>query len=141
MNLDKELVDVFNMVGLLLVFVAGYFSALLPLMEDLIHRRAPDGLDERRALVNRLASYRRLLAGLLFLVGAILSLLFPLCRRVLLDWSFIGPFHTVRAGFLLTYLMLIVVFILSVTLRHRLSRRIAEVDSKSGRPTPAPVRS
>jgi hypothetical protein len=140
MNLDKEILDVFSLVGLLLVFVTGYFSALLPPMEDLIQRRAPDGRDERRALANRLNSYRKLLAGLLCLVGAILALLFPLSRRVLLDWSFRGAFPTLRAGFLLSYFLLIIVFSVSVKLMRRLSRRIADVKSDSGRPTPAPIR-
>src|SRR5207244_10194348 len=97
-SLDKEIVDAFSLIGLLLVFVAGYFSALLPTVEQLSQERVPDDWVHRRGLKSRLKSYRKLLRILLVLIASIVVLLLPLTKRVLVQWSLNWPFPTVQAG-------------------------------------------
>jgi hypothetical protein len=128
-SLDKEISEVFGLVGLLFVFVIGYFSALLPQAEELISRRASDVQDERTALAARLRSYRKLTVGLQTMVSLVTIVLLPITRRVLDAWSFRGPFQTLGAGLLLVDTFLVAMFIVGVRLLLRLSTRIKAVDA------------
>ena len=42
MTLDEEISSAFSLLGLLLVFVIGYFVAFFPLAQELLERPAPD---------------------------------------------------------------------------------------------------
>jgi hypothetical protein len=42
MTLDEEISSAFSLLGLLLVFVIGYFAAFFPLAQELLERPAPD---------------------------------------------------------------------------------------------------
>jgi hypothetical protein len=99
-SLDGEIIDVGGLISVLLVFVFAYFSALLPIFEDLRHRSKPPALDDREALVRRLFSYRLLACGLFAIVILVLGLLGPLSWQVL-DSQPWKPFRTVRVGLLL----------------------------------------
>lgn len=125
--LDQEISGVFGLLGLLFVFVIGYFSALLPQAEELVSRRASDVQDERTALVARLRSYRQLTIGLLTMVLLVMVVLLPITRRVLDTWSIRGPFPTLRAGLVLIDVFLVAMFVVGVRLLSRLSKRIKTV--------------
>jgi hypothetical protein len=82
MTLDEEISNAFALLGVLLVFVIGYFSALFPLAQDLIERPAPEIEADRQALVVRLRTYRVLVGGLSLLTVATGIVVTPLTRRV-----------------------------------------------------------
>ena len=42
MTLDEEISSAFSLLGLLLVFVIGYFVAFFPLAQELLERPTPD---------------------------------------------------------------------------------------------------
>lgn len=105
-TLDQQITDAGGLISLLLVFVFAYFSALLPVFEDLRHRPKPAAEDDRGALVRQLSTYRSIACGILSVVVAVLALLAPLSWRVARAqlWS---PFQTLRVGLLLVDVLLI----------------------------------
>jgi hypothetical protein len=105
-SLDEQIADAGGLISLLLVFVFAYFSALLPLFEEIRHRPKPAAKDDQEALVRRLSSYRALGCGLLSVVLLVLALLAPL------SWHAVSaelwrPFRTLRVGLLVVDLLII----------------------------------
>jgi len=88
MTLEEQISSAFSLLGLLLVFVIGYFAAFFPLAQEPIERPAPDVTADRRALANKLRTYRVLFAGVLILTVATAIVLTPLTRRALVSISF-----------------------------------------------------
>lgn len=105
-TLDEQITDASGLISLLLVFVFAYFSALLPVVEELRHRAKPAARDDLEALVRRLLSFRAIACGLLAVVSLVLALLSPLSWRVLRAqlWN---PFETGRVGLLLVDVLLV----------------------------------
>jgi hypothetical protein len=122
--LDDEISTAFGLLGLLLVFVIGYFAALFPLAQDLLERPAPEVAADRRALISRLRTYRVLVGGVLLLAVGTSVVVTPLTRRVMLAISFQGPFPTIQAGLLLIDVMLLALLAVTVWVWVRLGRRI-----------------
>jgi hypothetical protein len=110
--------------GLLLVFVIGYFAALFPLAQDLLERPAPEVEADRGALISRLRTYRVLVGGVLLLTAATGVIVTPLTRRVVLAISFSGPFPTIEAGLLLIDVMLVALFAMTLWVWIRLGHRV-----------------
>lgn len=123
-TLDDEISTAFGLLGLLLVFVIGYFAALFPLAQDLLERPVPEVKADRQALTSRLRTYRTLLGGVLLLTLGTGVVVTPLTRRVVLAISFGGPFQTIQAGLLLIDVMLLALFAVTVWVWVRLGRRI-----------------
>jgi len=123
-RLDDQISTAFALLGLLLVFVIGYFAAFFPLVQDLLEQPTPDIAADRRALISRLRTYRILVEGVLLLTVATGVVVTPLTRRVLLVISFRGPFPTIEAGLLLIDVMLLALFVVTLWLCLRLGRRI-----------------
>jgi uncharacterized BrkB/YihY/UPF0761 family membrane protein len=136
--LDREISQAFGLLGLLLVFVLGFFSAFLPLVEELINRDVPPSAsdEERRQVLVRLQTYRRLVGGLSVLTLLVLSVLWPVTRRVAAAWRWSGPFPTIRAGLLMVDLMLLLLLVLTVWLLVRLGNRIGRLKGPVGYPSP-----
>jgi hypothetical protein len=136
--LDREISQAFGLLGLLLVFVLGYFSAFLPLVEDLVHRDVPASAsnEERRQVLVRLQTYRRLVGGLSVLTVLVLAVLWPVTRRVASAWRWSGPFPTIRAGLLMVDLMLLLLLALTLWLLARLGNRIGQLKRPVGYPSP-----
>jgi hypothetical protein len=126
-DLDREVADVLGLLGLLLVFVMGYFSAVLPQADALVERPAPDVQADLRTLIGRLRGYRRLAMALVGLIGVVLALLAPLTVEVVADWIDRGGYETVRAGLVMIDLFLIVMMGAGIWLLVRLNGRIAEL--------------
>jgi hypothetical protein len=126
-TLDDEITQILGLIGLLLVFVVGYFTALLPQTDEWLGREAPAVQADRKALVRRLGAFRKLAVGFLLADVLVLALLTPVSRRIVLDWSFEGPFPTLRAGLLLIDLFLVVILVSGAILLSRLWRRIQEL--------------
>ena len=123
-QLDDEISSAFALLGLLLVFVIGYFAAIFPLAQDLLERPAPEVAADRWALVARLRTYRVLVGGVLLLTVATGVVVTPLTRRVVMGISLSGPFPTIQAGLLLIDLMLLALIAVTVWVWIRLGRRI-----------------
>lgn len=123
-RLGDEISSAFALLGLLLVFVIGYFAALFPLTQDLLERPAPEVAADRGALISRLRTYRVLVGGVLLLTVATGVVVTPLSRRVVLTISLRGPFPTIEAGLLLIDVMLLALFAATVWVWIRLGRRI-----------------
>jgi hypothetical protein len=123
-ELDDEISSAFALLGLLLVFVIGYFAALFPLAQDLLERPAPEVDADRGALISRLQTYRVLVGGVLLLTVTTGVVVTPLTRRVVLAISFRGPFPTIEAGLLLIDVMLLALFAATLWVWIRLGRRI-----------------
>jgi len=126
-ELDQQISDVFGLLGLLFVFVIGYFSALLPQAEELLERRASDLQSERRSLLARLRSYRKLTLGMIGMILLVDIVLFPISLSALTAWSLHEPFPTLRAGLLLIDAFLFVMLGAGIWLLVRLTRRIDQV--------------
>jgi hypothetical protein len=129
MRLDDEISSAFALLGVLLVFVIGYFAALFPLVQDLLEQPKPDVLADRRVLLSRLQTYRFLVGGVLLLTVATGAIVTPITRRVLQCISFGGPFPTIQAGLLLIDVMLLALFTVLVWVWIRIARRVRSLRS------------
>lgn len=127
MTLDQEIAAVSQLLSLLLAFLTGYFSALFPIIEQLLLQSAPDVQADRRKLVARLSAYRKLVAAFAILVFLALSLLMPLSGQVVIAIAPRASFNTLRAGLLLLDVFMIVMGVVSLSLSLRLRRRIREL--------------
>lgn len=105
-TLNEQISDVGGLISLLLVFVFAYFSALLPIFEDLRRRAKPAARDDQEAHIRQLSSLRAIAFGVFVIVVLVLGLLAPLSWRVLHARLF-NPFETLRVGLLLIDLLLI----------------------------------
>ena len=130
MTVDEEISSAFSLLGLLLVFVIGYFAAFFPLAQELIERPAPDVIADRQALIAKLRTYRVLLGGVLLLTISTGVVVTPLTRHVLLAISFRGPFPTIEAGLLLLDVMLVALFVVSAWVWLRLGQRSRALGSR-----------
>jgi hypothetical protein len=134
-ELDKQISDIFGLLAVLLVFVIGYFSALLPQAEDLIARVRPNEEAQRRALRTRLSTFRRLAYGLEGLNVLVLALLFSVSRQVLSGWPTNVPFPwissdtfpTVRGGLILVDVLLVAVLVATAWLIRTISQRMGQL--------------
>jgi hypothetical protein len=124
MTLNDQISGAFALLGVLLVFVIGYFAAFFPLVQDLLEQPAPEVAADRRALISRLRAYRVLVGGVLLLSVLTGVVLTPLTRRVVTSISFRGPFPTIGAGLLLIDVMLLVLFAVTLWMWIRIRRRI-----------------
>lgn len=127
MTLDNEIVDSAGLIGLVLVFVFGYFAALLPVVLTLLDTPSPDIDEDRAALASRIVAYRWIVAGLFLLTALVAATIGPLSRRVVAAWSFSGPFPTIRAGLLVMDLLLLSLAGTTVVLWVRMTRRIRQL--------------
>jgi len=125
--LDREIVDSFALLGVLLVFVLAFASAITPLIASMLERPAPDVEDDRRIFIGHLRAYRLLALSLAFSAAAVLAILYPLSRRVIAAWTFSAPFHTSRAGLLLLDLFLLLTLIAATIGAGRLAKRIRQL--------------
>jgi hypothetical protein len=106
-QLELEITQVFTLLGVLLVFVLAYLSALLPQIEELLARPTPEVHEDRDRLVARLAAYRRLVLVELLLTALVLGLLLPLTMRTITSLTLGGTFRTVRVALLVVDLLLL----------------------------------
>lgn len=127
MTLDHDITDALGLVSLLLVFVFAYFSALLPIAEDLIARPVPEVQADRARLAARLGAYTKLAVGLGVLIVLVIALLTPLSRRVVAEWTFSGPFQTLRVGLVVVDVLLGALVVATGWLTVRLRARSREL--------------
>ena len=120
--LDRQLSDAATLLGLLLVFVIGYFAAVAPAADEASGRPAPDVAYDRQLLANRLRTQRNLLIGLEVLIVAVLGVIAPVTVRVAAH--LIGrPYSVLKTGVLLIDALLLVVLAASIVLTRRVERR------------------
>jgi hypothetical protein len=133
-SLNKDIADVLGLLGVLLAFLIGYFSAILPIANELIQRPAPVVQGDKASLASRLSSYRVLALGIVGLIVLVLALLSSLSVRGFADlpsdifknWP-TGNFPTLRAGLLLVDFLMVVMLVATVRLLLRISKRIDEL--------------
>ena len=126
-SLDAEIEGAFSLAGVLLVFVAAYWSFAYPSAVQLLHTRASAVDADRERFRGDLARARTTIVGLAILTSAALLLLTPLTARVLRQLEFAGSYRTPRAGLLLVDLLLLAALVASILLVVRLSRRMREL--------------
>lgn len=122
-DLNADISEVFNLVGVLLVFVFGYLSVIWPQAQALLEEAAPEVNIDRERFASEHDSYRRLVTGLLIVAGAVLGLLVPLSWRVLVEWNWDAKFNTTRAALLLVDGFLVALVLAALHLRWRLAKR------------------
>lgn len=123
-SLEAEIGQILSLIGLLLVFVIGYFTALLPRVDEEVARPAPVVQADRASHLSRLSSFRKLMIGFLVADFLVLALVGPISGRVVSSWPVSGPFPTIRAGLLLIDLFLVALLIAGTVLLVRLWKRI-----------------
>lgn len=127
MKLDKEITDTFALLGLLLVFVLGYFAAVFPLVQGVLGEDLGEAAAEKRRLASRARTYRVLVGGILLLTVSTGCVVAPLTWRVLGAISVGRPFSTVRAGLLLVDVMLLALLAVTLWLWVGLGRKRRDV--------------
>ncbi|GGT26601.1 hypothetical protein [Streptomyces purpureus] len=139
MNLDKEIGDAFSLIGLLLVFLFAYFSALWTQVDNLVGR--PKRNEETGALRNLrkvLVLKRRHLAALSLLIVLVVLLLAPLSFKVIQRMQWGGTFSTIRAGLLLVALLLVMLLAAVVILNRKAAFDVAFIDGELERRKASP---
>lgn len=127
-TLNDEIVDVFSLVGLLLVFVFAYFSGIWQQVEsEMTKRKVGDNviLEERKGQLRR---YLWLMMGLDVVIVLIVALLAPLFIQVLDKVRWGAPFDAVRAGLTLVIVFLIGLGICVVIICKRINKKVNEID-------------
>lgn len=127
MTIDQEIVNAASIIGLLLVFVFGYFAALLPVVLTTLDSPRPDVAEDRLTLASRLRSYKFVVAGLLLLALLVLLILLPLSGRAVSSLDREGGFDTVKAGLILMDIMLFTLLVATGWLWLRLRRRVRDL--------------
>jgi hypothetical protein len=128
-TLDQEIIEAAGIIGLVLVFVFGYFAALLPVVLALLDTPSPDIADDRAALASRIAAYRWIIILLFLLTVLVGSTIAPLSRQVIASWSSSGPFPTIRAGLLVMDFLLLTLAGTTFLLWIRMTKRLRELRS------------
>lgn len=128
-DLDHDIAVVAGLVGLLLVFVTGYLSALWPQVADLLELSRPEGKDARARLTRRLRSFSLLTLGVAIIGIGVLAVMTPLSYDVLTGVECRAPYSPIRAGFALVYVYTALVALTAVALTVRLRRRAKSVAS------------
>jgi hypothetical protein len=126
-GLDGEISDAVGLVGLLLVFVAGYLTATWSSAAELLERPVPEVAADRARLRGRVAATRAVATGSLVATIAVLVLLIPLSHRVVTSFDLRGRFDTLRAGLLLVDVFLLSLAISALVLVRRLTHRAREL--------------
>jgi NhaP-type Na+/H+ or K+/H+ antiporter len=129
---DKEITDVFALLGVLLVFVFAFLSALLALTGPVLDAEVPDELARRKALSRRAQTYFVLLAGLDGVIVLVAALVFDVTRRSITTPPQGADFPTVRAGLWLVDLLLLVTLVGCSWLAVRMLRKRKEADEPPG---------
>jgi len=122
-DLDKEITDVFTLLGVLLVFAIALFSALLPIVDGLVRKPKPAGAAETKELKGQLVAYALLIALLEALTIAVFLLLIPLSLRAIGLLGTGDEFPTIRAGLLMVESFLVLQGVSSGWLLIRVVRR------------------
>lgn len=131
MTLDEEIGGAFSLIGLVLVFLFAYFSALWTQIESLVgkaKRNEKSGVlrDTRRALTSK----RRYLLALALLIVLQLLLLAPLSFRVLGKTQPNAPFNTIRAGLILVEILILLLLLFVLYLNYRAAIDMAAIDAE-----------
>ncbi|MEW2561376.1 hypothetical protein [Streptomyces griseorubiginosus] len=127
-EMNDEIVDVFSLVGVLLVFVFAYFSAVWPQSEsEMAKRKVGDNyvLEERK---DQLRRHFRLLIGLNVVILSIAAILSPLFIKVLGRIDLHAPFDAVRAGLAMVVIFLGCLFICVCVICKRIHAKVEEID-------------
>lgn len=126
-TLDRDIAAVFQVIGLLLVFVSAYFSYTWPKTQELLRERTPrDDAPKKARLAADLRRQARLLVVFGVLVLPVLALLSPLAVRVVTHWSWV---NAVRTGLAVVIVFLLLVLVVIVRLLVRIGRRTKELTS------------
>jgi sterol desaturase/sphingolipid hydroxylase (fatty acid hydroxylase superfamily) len=126
--LNREIADVFGLLGVLLVFVIAFYTYLLTQAETSIARETPTVNREKKDLIAQLTATRRLLTALAAATILTLALLCPLLGRTI-HGLLSNPDHfpTSQVGLVLVCGFLIVLLVAEVWLRARVRKRIQEL--------------
>jgi hypothetical protein len=124
-HIDKQISDAVGLVGLLLVFVAGYLTATWTNASDLTSRPIPTIATDRARLRSRVVATRAVAVGALVSIVAVILLLVPLSVDVVSRVDLDSEFNTLRAGLLLVDAFLVSLAVAAAVLIHRLNQRAA----------------
>jgi CBS domain containing-hemolysin-like protein len=125
-DLDTDITNAFGLLAVLLVFVFAYFTTIWSRAEELIDQPVPSEGEDKRRLLVRIKTQRRLVISIGIGVLALGLLLGPLSSRVIRAWHW-KPFDTVRGGLLLVDLFLVAMLVITLWLWRRLQDRIKKL--------------
>lgn len=126
--MNGEIADVFALLGVLLVFVFAFLSALLAVTGPLLDCEVPDEVAKRKLISRRALNYFLMLCGLDVIILLVVALLFDLTRRSITTSAEGSEFQTIRAGLWLVDLLLILTLITCSSLAGRVLKKKREVD-------------
>lgn len=127
MELDHELSSAASVVGLVLVFVFGYFVAALPFVEELIERQAPQDESARRRLHSRLRVAMWVMRAQLVAAAGACALLLAGVLGILAELDLSQRFSMLRAAFVGAEIGLLTLVVAAAIQAHRLRLRSAKV--------------
>lgn len=127
-RLTKEIVDVFALLAVLLVFIVAYLTYLQGRVVDEVHREIPPFESDRPPARARLRATRRLVVCAGASAVAVLLLLLPLSLRVLRALPGRRDFPTAQVGLILVDLFLVGMVTAAGTLAAQVTGRIREAD-------------
>ena len=106
---DKQILDAFGLLAVLLVFVFAYLAALIPQVSSLVGQ-APVAQDDKKRLRRQMTVLQVLFAGNVLAALAVFCVLLPLSSQVLGSLGDEAAFPTTKASMLLAdgFLMLTV---------------------------------
>jgi small-conductance mechanosensitive channel len=112
--------------GLMVVFVIGFFSSLVPSADEAWGRPTPEVAYDRVRLANRLRAQRNLLVGLILLILAVLGVVGPISLRAIR--SILKSYSVLAAGVVLINVLLLAMGVTSLIVSVKLDRRRRELE-------------
>lgn len=119
----QSIIDASGLIGLLLVFVFGYFAAVLPVVLSLLDIARPNVEADRRALRSRILGYGFVVGAILVLDLLVVVWLTPLTLETIRGLSPSGDFPTVEVGLLVMDVMLASLLVATTWLLLKMRRR------------------
>lgn len=126
-GLDKQIVDTFAVVGLLIAVATGYLAAIWPVVADLLTRRPPSADDDRADFARRCLSYTIASVVFVAVASALLVIVSPLVVDSVQTFDRHEDIDPIRSAVVLFAALLVLGALCGVRLAYRLGRRYRDV--------------
>jgi len=133
MAINNTILNAFQSISLLLVFITIFFNIKYDVIKNDINANVPNGSTAREKLINRInKNFKKNCIPLLLFSGVSFYILFPLTVRIIKNSKFaIWNFNILRTSFIFISIWVGVLFVWSILLSYRIKQKIGEIKNSS----------
>lgn len=127
MSLDRQIRDVMDVFGLLMVFVAALLSFVMSRAAEHKEADRPDVRADRVALAAKVSGMMRLAVALLIMIGSVLAVSIGTFWKTLQTFAFGDPISPLRTGFAILNAFLVLAGLWTFFTAQDLARKAREL--------------